>query len=62
MIRDVYLRCHSLRLSLDALKSGSPEQRRRYSRLYALAQPLVSDFERFETLVGEEPSPKAPVR
>ena len=30
--------------------------------LYALAQALVNDFERFETLVDEERSPKAPVR
>jgi hypothetical protein len=28
----------------------------------ALAQALVNDFERFETLVDEERSPKAPVR
>ena len=31
-------------------------------QLYALAQALVNDFERFETLVDEERSPKAPVR
>ena len=31
-------------------------------RLYALAQALVSNFERFEALVGEERSPKAPAQ
>ena len=32
------------------------------ARLYALAQALVNDYERFEALVEEERSPQAPVR